>query len=99
MPPSTCATPATSAGTCILRSRFHGMDAAMGVSRSKLPYLVFCGGITGTTVAFTLQTITQTNFWSSIGLGFLEKSSKPIRPSCRASPPTSGRSRVLPGDV
>ncbi len=51
----------------------HGMDKAMGVSRSKLPYLVFCGGITGTTVAFILQTITQTNFWSSIGLGFLEK--------------------------
>lgn len=51
----------------------HGMDAAMGVSRSKLPYLVFCGGITGTITAFILQTITQTNFWSSIGLGFLEK--------------------------
>jgi hypothetical protein len=50
----------------------HGMDHAMGVKRSKLPYLVFCGGITGTTIAFTLQTITQTNFWSSIGLGFLQ---------------------------
>ncbi|MCB1279376.1 DUF3341 domain-containing protein [Prosthecobacter sp.] len=51
----------------------HGMDAAMGNPRSKLPYLVFCGGITGTITAFTLQTITQTNFWSSIGLGFLQK--------------------------
>lgn len=51
----------------------HGMDTAMGNPRSKLPYFVFCGGITGTTVAFTLETITQTNFWSSIGLGFLEK--------------------------
>ena len=50
----------------------HGMDLAMGVKRSKLPYLVFCGGITGTTIAFVLQTITQTNFWSSIGLGFLQ---------------------------
>ncbi len=49
------------------------MDHAMGVKRSKLPYLVFCGGITGTTIAFTLQTITQTNFWGSIGLGFVEK--------------------------
>ena len=29
--------------------------------------------LTGTTVAFTLETITQTNFWSSIGLGFLQK--------------------------
>ena len=50
----------------------HGLDAAMGVKRSKLPGFVFFGGITGTTVAFTLQTLTQTNFWSSIGLGFLE---------------------------
>ncbi|MBL9130720.1 MAG: DUF3341 domain-containing protein [Verrucomicrobiaceae bacterium] len=50
----------------------HGMDAAMGNPRSKLPYLVFCGGITGTTIAFTLQTITQTNFWGSLGLGFVE---------------------------
>lgn len=51
----------------------HGMDHAMGVTRSKLPYFVFCGGITGTAIAFTLQTITQTNFWASIGLGFLQK--------------------------
>lgn len=51
----------------------HGMDDAMGNPRSKLPILVFCGGITGTTVAFTLETITQTNFWSHIGLGFLQK--------------------------
>ncbi len=50
----------------------HGLDAAMGVKRSKLPWFVFFGGITGTTVAFVLQTLTQTNFWSSIGLGFLE---------------------------
>lgn len=51
----------------------HGMDEAMGNSRSKLPYLVFCGGLAGITVAFVLQTVTQTNFWSHIGLGFLEK--------------------------
>jgi hypothetical protein len=50
----------------------HGMDAAMGNPRSKLPYLVFCGGITGTTVAFILQTVTQTNFWGSLGLTFVE---------------------------
>lgn len=50
----------------------HGMDHAMGVKRSKLPWLVFFGGMTGTCVAFTLQTLTQTNFWSSIGLGFLQ---------------------------
>lgn len=50
----------------------HGLDAAMGLKRSKLPWFVFVGGITGTAVAFTLQTLTQTNFWGSIGLGFLE---------------------------
>jgi hypothetical protein len=50
----------------------HGMDAAMGNPRSKLPYLVFCGGITGTTIAFILQTVTQTNFWGSLGLKFVE---------------------------
>ncbi|MES2596816.1 MAG: DUF3341 domain-containing protein [Verrucomicrobiota bacterium] len=50
----------------------HGMDDAMGNSRSILPKLVFVGGMTGTCIAFTLQTLTQTNFWSSIGLGFLQ---------------------------
>ena len=51
----------------------HGMDAAMGNPRSRLPWLVFFGGLTGLTIAFTLQTLTQTNFWSSIGLGGLER--------------------------
>jgi len=51
----------------------HGMDTAMGNPRSILPKLVFVGGMTGTFIAFTLQTLTQTNFWSSIGLGFLQK--------------------------
>ncbi len=50
----------------------HGMDEAMGNPRSILPKFVFVGGMTGTCIAFTLQTITQTNFWSSIGLGFLQ---------------------------
>jgi hypothetical protein len=50
----------------------HGMDKAMGNPKSILPKLVFVGGMTGTCVAFTLQTLTQTNFWSSIGLGFLQ---------------------------
>lgn len=50
----------------------HGLDHAMGVQRSKLPWLVFFGGISGTAIAFTLQTLTQTNFWSSIGFGFLQ---------------------------
>jgi len=50
----------------------HGMDHAMGVKRSKLPWLVFFGGLAGITIAFTLQTLTQTNFWSTIGFGFLQ---------------------------
>jgi len=51
----------------------HGMDTAMGNHRSILPKLVFCGGITGTTVAFILQTVTQTNFWGqTLGLKFVE---------------------------
>ena len=51
----------------------HGMDTAMGNPRSILPKLVFCGGSTGTTVAFILQTVTQTNFWGqTLGLKFVE---------------------------
>jgi hypothetical protein len=49
------------------------MDTAMGNPRSKLPWFVFFGGLAGLTIAFTLQTLTQTNFWSSIGLGVLER--------------------------
>ena len=51
----------------------HGMDTAMGNPRSKLPWLVFFGGLTGFSVAFTLQTLTQTTFWGSIGFGFLQR--------------------------
>lgn len=50
----------------------HGLDDAMGVRRSKLPYFVFFGGLTGITTAFVMQTLTQTNFWKSIGFGFLQ---------------------------
>jgi hypothetical protein len=52
----------------------HGLDDAMGVKRSRLPFLVFFGGLTGLTIAFTLQTLTQTNFWADqMGMGFLQK--------------------------
>ena len=51
----------------------HGLDGAMGVKRSKLPYFVFFGGLAGISTAFTMETLTQTLFWSSIGFGFLEK--------------------------
>lgn len=50
----------------------HGLDDAMGVKRSKLPWFVFFGGLTGISVAFTMETLTQTNFWRDIGLGFLQ---------------------------
>ncbi|MBL8148802.1 MAG: DUF3341 domain-containing protein [Blastocatellia bacterium] len=33
----------------------HGLDPAMGMSRSKLPYLVFCGGLGGVATALLLQ--------------------------------------------
>ncbi len=44
----------------------HGLDGAMGVQRSKLPWLVFFGGMTGTTVAFLLQFITQVKLYPTI---------------------------------
>lgn len=41
----------------------HGLDGAMGMKRSILPWLVFFGGITGTTTGFVLATLTQTHVW------------------------------------
>ncbi len=32
----------------------HGLDGAMGIKRSILPWFVFFGGMTGTATAFTL---------------------------------------------
>ncbi len=37
----------------------HGLDRAMGIRPTILPVLVFCGGLTGTTVAVLLQVITN----------------------------------------
>jgi hypothetical protein len=52
----------------------HGMDGAMGIKRSYLPWIVFFGGLLGLTIAFTLQTLTQTNFWGqTLGLPFIER--------------------------
>ncbi len=47
----------------------HGLDHAMGIQRSKLPWLVFCGGITGTTTAFLLQYITQNVLYPTVVQG------------------------------
>lgn len=33
----------------------HGLDAAMGVKKTILPYIVFLGGLTGTTAGILLQ--------------------------------------------
>lgn len=37
----------------------HGLDKAMGIRPTILPVLVFCGGITGTTLAILLQVVTN----------------------------------------
>jgi len=37
----------------------HGMDEAMGLGRSKLPHLVFCGGSLGFLTAVGVQFVTQ----------------------------------------
>lgn len=39
----------------------HGMDGAMGLGRSKLPFFVFFGGLTGFCTAFVLASVTQTD--------------------------------------
>ena len=33
----------------------HGLDSAMGVKKTILPYIVFCGGLTGTAAGILLQ--------------------------------------------
>lgn len=37
----------------------HGMDKAMGIKRTILPVVVFCGGLTGTLAATALQLFTN----------------------------------------
>ncbi|QQL44638.1 DUF3341 domain-containing protein [Sulfuriroseicoccus oceanibius] len=44
----------------------HGMDAAMGLGRSKLPFFVFFGGMTGTLTALALQFGTQVALYPTI---------------------------------
>ena len=44
----------------------HGMNEAMGVQRSKLPYIVFFGGLTGFTTAFLLQYLTQVVIYPTV---------------------------------
>lgn len=44
----------------------HGLDGAMGLKRSVLPWLVFCGGATGTATAFALAYGTQVLLYPTI---------------------------------
>lgn len=44
----------------------HGINDAMGVARSKLPFLVFFGGLTGITTAFLLQFLTQVVIYPTV---------------------------------
>jgi len=52
----------------------HGLDKAMGLKRSILPWFVFFGGMTGTATAFVLATLTQTDVWSF--MPWLEKAAE-----------------------
>lgn len=47
----------------------HGLDAAMGVKRSILPYLVFFGGLTGFLTAIALAYITQVEIYPTVVQG------------------------------
>jgi Protein of unknown function (DUF3341) len=44
----------------------HGLDGAMGIKRSILPWFVFFGGMTGTATAFTLAYTTQVVIYPTV---------------------------------
>ena len=44
----------------------HGLNEAMGVKRSTLPFFVFFGGATGTLTAFLLAFITQVELYPTV---------------------------------
>lgn len=44
----------------------HGLDGAMGMKRSILPWFVFFGGMTGTATAFALQYSTQVVIYPTV---------------------------------
>ncbi len=47
----------------------HGLDGAMGMKRSILPWFVFFGGMTGTATAFVLQYGTQVVLYPTVVQG------------------------------
>jgi len=54
---------------CYSPYAIHGLDAAMGIKRSILPWLVFFGGLTGTVTAFTLAYSTQVVIFPTVVQG------------------------------
>jgi hypothetical protein len=44
----------------------HGLDGAMGLKRSILPWFVFFGGVTGCATAFTLAYVTQVVIYPTV---------------------------------
>lgn len=51
---------------CYSSYPIHGLDVAMGMRRSILPWLVFFGGMTGTATAFTLAYTTQVVIYPTV---------------------------------
>jgi len=47
----------------------HGLDDAMGIKRSILPYFVFIGGVTGFLTAITLAYTTQVGLYPTVVQG------------------------------
>src|SRR5690606_9266763 len=47
----------------------HGLDAAMGLKRSILPWFVFFGGLTGLTIAVVMEYGTQVWLYPTIVQG------------------------------
>ncbi|MGC1272482.1 MAG: quinol:electron acceptor oxidoreductase subunit ActD [Planctomycetaceae bacterium] len=48
----------------------HGMDEAMGIRRTVLPWIVLAGGLTGVTVAILLQYWTNASAWAENIVGW-----------------------------
>ena len=51
---------------CYSSYPIHGLDGAMGLKRSILPWLVFGGGLTGLVTAFTLAYTTQVVIYPTV---------------------------------
>ena len=65
----------------------HGMDDAMGLGRSRLPWFVFFGGATGLATGFLLAYITQVIIYPTVVQGKRMYSMSMTAPIRRATPP------------